>query len=63
MFMLIAAAAGVQAGCYQRVVSAKGLGASSYEVHEPYQENSKLDDWVFGKKEPVPQTVQTHKSQ
>ena len=38
----------VQQGCYRRVVGARGLGASNYDINEPYQENSKLDDWVFG---------------
>ncbi len=36
-------------GCYERVVKAKGLGADSVTVHDPYQENSKLDNWLFGK--------------
>ena len=37
-------------GCYTRVVSARGFGADQYEVSEPYQENSKLDNWVFGER-------------
>ncbi len=37
-------------GCYERVVNAKGLGAEQYEVSQPYQENSKLDDWIFGER-------------
>lgn len=36
------------AGCYERVVSAKGFGADQYNVAEPYQESGKLDEWVFG---------------
>ena len=36
------------AGCYQRVVRAKGFGADQYNVAEPYQESGKLDEWVFG---------------
>lgn len=36
------------AGCYERVVAARGLGADQYTVSEPYQENSKVDDWLFG---------------
>lgn len=38
------------AGCYTRVVKAKGFGADQYQVSEPYQENSQLDDWVFGER-------------
>ena len=37
-------------GCYERVVGARGLGASTYNISEPYQENSKLDDWIFGER-------------
>lgn len=37
-------------GCYKRVVAARGLGAGAYDVSEPYQENSKVDDWVFGER-------------
>ncbi len=35
-------------GCYQRTVSARGIGASSYEISEPYQESGQLDEWIFG---------------
>ena len=38
-------------GCYKRVVRAKGLGADTVAVSEPYQESSKIDDWMFGKEE------------
>ncbi|HVU64142.1 MAG TPA: hypothetical protein VHC70_09205 [Phycisphaerales bacterium] len=37
-------------GCYKRVVGARGLGAGAYDVSEPYQENSKVDDWLFGER-------------
>lgn len=37
-------------GCYKRVVGARGLGASNYELEKPYQENSKVDDWIFGER-------------
>lgn len=37
-------------GCYKRVVGARGLGASNYEIQKPYQENSKADDWIFGER-------------
>lgn len=40
----------VEQGCYRRVVGARGLGASNYEISQPYQENSRMDDWVFGEK-------------
>lgn len=35
-------------GCYQRTISARGIGASSYEISEPYQESGQLDEWIFG---------------
>lgn len=37
-------------GCYERTVGARGLGASNVQLQEPYQENSKLDDWILGEK-------------
>lgn len=37
-------------GCYERTVSARGMGADQYDVSEPYQENSKIDDWIFGER-------------
>lgn len=37
-------------GCYRRVVGARGLGASNYDIEKPYQENSKVDDWIFGER-------------
>lgn len=43
---------GAAGGCYERVINAKGLGADQYQVSEPYQENSKLDDWIFGPQQP-----------
>ena len=46
----LAGAATLLAGCYSRVVSAKGFGSDQYQVSEPYQENSALDDWVFGER-------------
>jgi hypothetical protein len=47
----LACAAAAGTGCYERVTKAKGLGADSVAVSEPYQETSKLDDWLFGKEE------------
>jgi hypothetical protein len=45
--LLVAAS---QQACYQRVVGVRGLGGSTYDVSEPYQQNSKIDDWVFGER-------------
>lgn len=36
-------------GCYERVTRATGFGADQYQVSEPYQRNSAVDDWLFGK--------------
>lgn len=46
--MVVAAAC----GCYERTVSARGLGADQYQISEPYQSNNKLDDWLFGPQQP-----------
>lgn len=35
-------------GCYRRVVDARGPGADRYAVEEPYQQNSRLDEWFYG---------------
>lgn len=41
------------AGCYERVVSARGLGADQYSVSESYQESdSTVDSWIFGDSQP-----------
>ncbi|MBC7770876.1 MAG: hypothetical protein H7210_00140 [Pyrinomonadaceae bacterium] len=45
---LAAAAVLSLGGCYQRTVGARGIGAASHEVSEPYQETGQLDDWIFG---------------
>ncbi len=42
------AVAALQQACYQRVVGVRGLGGSTYDVSEPYQQNSRIDDWMFG---------------
>jgi hypothetical protein len=39
-------------GCYERVTRATGFGADQYTVSEPYQRNSAVDDWIFGKQQP-----------
>lgn len=53
-FVMVGAAATVAVlglgGCYERVVAARGLGADQYTISEPYQENSKVDDWIFGER-------------
>lgn len=48
--LVAASAAGLfcLGGCYQRTVSARGIGAASHEVSEPYQESGQLDTWIFG---------------
>ena len=38
-------------GCYERVTRATGFGADQYTVSEPYQRNSAVDDWIFGKQD------------
>jgi hypothetical protein len=43
-----AVTAAFAAGCYERVVSARGLGAERIETQEPYQESGQLDRWIFG---------------
>jgi hypothetical protein len=48
---LVVLAACAMPGCYTRTVEAKGLGADSYDVSDPYQENSALDDWIFGERQ------------
>jgi hypothetical protein len=42
-------------GCYERVIRARGPGAERIGVSEPYQENYPIDDWLFGKPEPLKQ--------
>ena len=37
-------------GCYSRVVDARGPGADRYTVEEPYQQDSRLDDWFYGER-------------
>ncbi len=54
LLVALAAAALGLAGCYERVVSAHGLGADRIETQEPYQESGEIDRWVFGDK-PSPQ--------
>jgi hypothetical protein len=48
LMALVTGAALLQQGCYRRVVGVRGLGGSTYDVSEPYQQNSKVDDWLFG---------------
>ena len=35
-------------GCYERVIQARGPGASSVQIQKPYQEDYKVDNWLFG---------------
>jgi hypothetical protein len=46
--MLVVLFQGAASGCYSRVISAKGPASDQYQIQQPYQSNSKLDDWVFG---------------
>jgi hypothetical protein len=41
-------------GCYERVVSARGLGAERIQTEEPYQQDSTVDRWFYGEKEEKP---------
>jgi len=50
----LAICAACASGCYQRVTRASGFGADQYEVSEPYQRNSAVDDWIFGKQDRTP---------
>ena len=54
----LALVAACQQGCYRRVVGVRGLGGSTYEVSEPYQQNSKIDDWIFGEQRDLSNKVQ-----
>ena len=49
-----------QQGCYKRVVGVRGLGGSTYDVSEPYQQNSKIDDWVFGERPDPNNKIKTY---
>ena len=54
LIAVLAAGAVASAGCYRRVVGAKGLGAGSTPVHEPSPPS--LWDQMFGSEpEPEPQ--------
>lgn len=59
MLALLAITA-VQQGCYKRVVGVRGLGGSTYDVSEPYQQNSKIDDWVFGERPDPNNKIKTY---
>jgi hypothetical protein len=58
---VLAACAISTAGCYERVIGAKGLGAENYNVSEPYQESGKLDEWIFGSPGPSGRPVSKSK--
>ena len=49
----VLAAPVLMAGCYERVVRARGPGADRIRTEEPYQQNYRVDDWLFGK-QPTP---------
>jgi hypothetical protein len=45
-------------GCYERVIQAKGPGASGVQLQKPYQEDYKVDNWLFGSSvKPTPPSV------
>lgn len=50
----LAATAASLTGCYERVVSAKGLGAERIETQQPYQQDTEVDRWWYGTKEDRP---------
>lgn len=39
---------GASAGCYSHVVGARGVGADTVQIEEPYQQDTKLDEMVYG---------------
>ncbi|MBL0870122.1 MAG: hypothetical protein IBJ18_06040 [Phycisphaerales bacterium] len=41
-------------GCYSRVVGASGPGASQYNVQEPYQKDTWIDEQIYGEREKRP---------
>lgn len=47
LLALAVAALGL-AGCYERVVSAHGLGSDRIQTEQPYQESGEIDRWIFG---------------
>jgi hypothetical protein len=46
--LILAAGTFCLTGCYERVVSAKGLGAERIETQERYQQDTKVDRWFYG---------------
>lgn len=41
-------------GCYSRVVGASGPGASQYNVQDPYQRDTWIDEQIYGEREKRP---------
>lgn len=52
--VLAAAVLSTLGGCYSRVVGASGPGASQYNVQEPYQKDSWIDEQIYGEREKRP---------
>ena len=53
---------GGMAGCYSHVVRAKGVGADTVTVHEPYQEDSVVDTWFYGSRSSKGRSLITERS-
>lgn len=47
------AGAALSGGCYRRVIYAHGLGSENVQVEQPYQQNTQVDNWIFGDLPPV----------
>ena len=45
--------AALSGGCYRRVIYAHGLGSENVQVEQPYQQNTQMDNWIFGDLPPV----------
>lgn len=44
----VSAMAAASGGCYERVISARGMGADRYTVQKPYAENTLVDNAIMG---------------
>lgn len=49
----VLAGAALSGGCYRRVIYAHGLGSENVEIEQPYQQNTQVDNWIFGDLPPV----------
>lgn len=46
--LVLAAAVGVLAGCYERVIRAKGIGAEGMNVQKPYASSTAVENALMG---------------